>query len=381
MYQRTLVTPRNSFFLFGPRATGKSTWIDKEFSNALKINLLLSKDFLALSRNPGLIRQWIDSEKSEWVIVDEVQKLPILLDEIHQLIYEDKAKFVLTGSSARKIKKENGNMLAGRASAKNFFTLTSKELNFDFNVEEILAYGNLPQVHNLKNINEKIDYLESYATTYLKEEVQQEALVRNLSSFQRFLEITSILNGQVLNSSNVARETGVARSTIDGYFSILQDTLLGIVLPGNKLKAKIKEVSNPKFYFFDQGVARALSGQLRDPLEKTERGFLLENWILNELRAYISYLGVGGDLSYWGTPSNNEVDFIWKRGKQLVGFEIKSSKNWAQDFNIGLNTLLDSKKIQKGYGVYLGEKILKADKIEIYPLKVFFKKLWNQELF
>ncbi|MBP9682206.1 MAG: ATP-binding protein [Bacteriovorax sp.] len=381
MFKRNLIPPNDSFFLFGPRATGKTTWLESHFKDALIINLLLSKNYLSLSKDPSLLRDMVNASKNDWVVIDEIQKVPSLLDEVHQLIHEKNKKFVLTGSSARKLKRNHANLLAGRAFSKHFYTLTSEELNFDFLVEDILTYGNLPQVHNLSKSEDKILYLESYVETYLKEEVQQEALVRNLDSFHRFLEVSAILNGQTLNSSNIARETGVARSSVDNFFSILNETLLGNFLPGNKLKAKVKEVSNPKFYYFDPGIVRVLTNQIRDKIENTERGFLLETWIYNELKAYISYKNIGGEFSYWGTPSNSEVDFIWKRGKSAVGFEVKSSNSWKKDYNQSLTTLLESKKISRAYGIYLGDQSLKNTHIEIFPVKIFLKKLWGGEIF
>lgn len=381
MYTRIFQSPDDSFFLFGPRATGKTTWLLEHFKDSLYINLLLSKNYLSLAKNPSLLHEWVNASKAKWVVIDEIQKVPALLDEVHQLIFEKNKRFILTGSSARKLKRNHANLLAGRALSKHFFTLTSNELNFDFKVEDILSFGNLPQVHNLSSSEDKIMYLESYVETYLREEIQQEALVRNLDSFHRFLEVSAILNGQVLNSSNIARETGVARSSVDNYFNILSDTMLGSYLPGNKLKAKVKEVANPKFYYFDPGVVRVMNGQIRDKIESNERGFLLETWIFNELKAYVSYKNIGGDFSYWGTPGHSEVDFIWKRGKNLIGLEIKSTANWKNDYNYSLTTLLESKKIASGYGVYLGERSLVSNGIKIFPVKIFLKKLWAGEFF
>ena len=304
-----------------------------------------------------------------------------LLNEVHSLIFdfEDKYQFALTGSSARKLKKENANLLAGRAITRQFFPLSSHELIDDFSIESILQYGSLPRVINLKTKEDKIDYLTSYVETYLREEIQQEAVVRNLQAYNRFLKHAAIMNGQVVNLSNISREAAIPRATLDGYFSILKDTLLGDFIEAIHLKAKVKEVSTPKFYFFDCGVVRAIRNELREPLG-SEKGFLLENLILNELKMVSSYRSLGWQINYWGVPSGGEVDFIISQGKKHIGIEIKTSKSWRKDYSKGLTTLLAENKIHKAIGIYLGKEKLKEDGIEIYPIEKFLKLLWSQQL-
>jgi predicted AAA+ superfamily ATPase len=382
IYKRELTRPDKSFFLFGPRGTGKSTWLEENYPDALYIDLLQNKTYLELFRNPELLNEMIEAINPEWVIIDEIQRLPILLNEVHSLIFKhkDKIKFALTGSSARKLKKNEANMLAGRAVTRYFYSLTSHELGTDFNIDHILKYGSLPISINNKKIEDKIDFLESYVETYLREEIQQEALVRNLLAFNRFLTVSAIMNAQQLNLSNIARETGVSRSTVQGYFSILEDTLIGDLLPAFQPRAKVKEVTSPKFYFFDPGVVRTLAGNLRTALSNDEKGFLLETYIFGELKAANHYLNAGREFYYWRTPSGNEVDFICKQGHDIIGIEIKSSTVWKDDYSYGLNTLLEEKKITRAIGVYLGDKKLKKKEITIYPLSDFLHELHHSKI-
>lgn len=383
VYQRQLQVPKQSFFLFGPRGTGKSTWLRDHFQADLVIDLLQSNRFLELSADPSNIRQYLDGlKKGSKVVVDEIQKLPILLDEIQSFIFEsdNKLQFALTGSSARKLKKSNANLLAGRAINKKMYTLNSWELGSDFDIDQILAFGSLPAVMNLKNENEKIEYLMTYVENYLKEEIQAESAVRNLSSYHRFLKHAAIMNAQVLNLNNISKEASVARSTLDGYFNIIEETLLGGFVEPIHLKAKVKEVSTPKFYYFDCGVVRALKNELTEKISENEKGYLLETLILNEIQSYSSYQSKFLEVHYWGTPAENEVDFVLSKGKIKVAIEIKASKKWKSDFNFGMKTLLDAKKINKAYGVYLGKEKLQYDKIEVFPLAEFLKLLHQGEL-
>lgn len=382
IFKRDILPPNKSFFLFGPRGTGKSTWLEANYPDALFVDLLQNKTYLELFKNPEILREMIDATQPKWVIIDEIQRLPLLLNEVHSLIfkYKDKVKFALTGSSARKLKKHEANMLAGRAATRYFYPLTSHELGDDFNIELCLKYGSLPLAINNDKIDDKVDFLESYVETYLREEIQQEALVRNLASFNRFLTVSAIMNAQQLNLSNLARETGVSRSTVQSYFSILEDTLIGDLLPAYQPRAKIKEVSSPKFYFFDSGVVRALSGNLRLSLSNEEKGFLFETFIYGELKAANQYLNIGREFFYWRTPSGNEVDFICKRGTDIIGIEVKISTTWKDDYSSGLITLLEEKKISTAIGVYLGDRKLKKGMITIYPLKDFLGDLYVSKI-
>jgi predicted AAA+ superfamily ATPase len=383
MYSRLAALPTTTFMLFGPRGTGKSTWLTQAFPHAERIDLLRASVFMKYQIHPDAFREEVLAlPKGSWIIVDEIQKLPQLLDEIHALLFDTKQNynFAITGSSARKIKRTHANLLAGRARYKRFFPLLYQEIGKDFDLEAHLAYGGLPEVLNNPEPHFCREYLSSYAETYLREEVQQEAIVRNLLGFTRFLQVAAVANSQILNLSNIARDVGVARSTVSGYFEIFVDTLLGFQLPALQIKAKIKEIAHPKFYWFDTGVLRTLQGRIYDTPESSERGHLFETFIINELRAIDSYTDRGGEFSYWRTESGTEVDCIWTRGKKRIGFEIKVAKEWHSSFNNGLTTLLAEKKIHAAYGVYTGSKTLKIGDIWIFPYGELLARFYRDEL-
>lgn len=360
MFTRRLRLPERSFFLFGPRGTGKTTWLRSVLPSALWFDLLRMGTFLELSQRPDRFRQQVEAQpRGSWVVVDEVQRLPALLNEVHALIAEHGRayRFALSGSSARKLKRLDVNLLAGRAINRQCLPLTAAELDLGFDVDDVLRFGLLPQVRSDPAF--AVDTLDAYVSNYLREEIQQEALVRRLDSFARFLQVAALMNGQVVNMAGVARDAGVARPTVQGYFETLSDTLIGVWLPAWRRRAKVKEVASPKFYLFDSGVARALAGQLREPIDGLERGFLLETWMLHELRAAMAYEGLGGELRYWRTPAGSEVDFIWTRAKRAVGIEVKAAAEWRRDFGGPLKSLLDAGVTQSGFGVYTGTVELK----------------------
>ena len=372
MYPRLLSLPERSFFLFGPRGTGKSVWLRQALPKAeLCIDLLKSSEYLNYKRDPGLLAREAASLQGRnlWIVIDEVQKLPELLDEVHALLFErgDKYRFALSGSSARKLRRSEANMLAGRAMSRKMFPLSLLETGEDFSLRNALSYGQLPMSVTSASEAQKADYLDAYVETYLKEEIQQEALTRNLDSFYRFLTVAALFNGQIVNLSNIAREAGVARSTVQGYFGILDDTLLGWHLPAYRKRVKVKEVAHAKFYLFDCGVQRALAGLHRDRPSSTELGHLFETFILNEFRALNAWYSHGGRFYYWRTPSGTEVGLIWKRGAQAAGIEIKSSTSWRSQFNRGLNTLLEAGEIQRAFGIYLGERKQRVGAVDVLP--------------
>lgn len=378
MYTRLLKVPDRSFFLLGPRGTGKTTWLKTHLTKATWFDLLVSKQLLDLMRNPDTFLQTVAAQpKGSWIVVDEVQKLPSLLDSVHHLMNEfgSKYRFALTGSSARKLKRTGVNLLAGRAVNRQFFPLTAEEMNFDFEVRDLLRYGCLPGVVRDRTAADKIDFLEAYAANYLKEEIQQEALVKNLESFVRFLEVATLANGQVTNVAGIARDAAVQRPTVQGYFEILTDTLIGTWLPAFRARAKVKEVAHPKFYFFDTGAVRAVAGRLREPLDGLEVGGLFETLTFHELRAYQNRTAIGGDFSYWRTPSGSEVDFIWKQGKTLVAMEVKATEKWKSEYGKSLKELSASLGIKACFGVYLGKEKLKDGPLTIFPYAQFLKEL------
>lgn len=378
------ITPKTNktFFLFGPRATGKSTWLKRQVKPDFIIDLLKAKEFLKYSSNLGLLREILEGNPDyKTIVIDEIQKIPHLLDEIHSLIfdYENKIQFILTGSSARILKKKNVNLLAGRALVRYFHSYSAIELKSKFNLEKALHFGLLPQVWNLKSTDEIIDYLYSYVDTYIKEEIQQVAAVRSLPSYISFLEHFALRNGQVINIQSLSGEIGTPRTTINGYLDILEQTLMGVKLKPIQLHAKVKEVSLPKFYFFDTGVCRTLTKSIDVELRE-DKGTLLETYFFHELKTYSDYFLKRWDFYYWGTPSGNEVDFIICKGQNKIGIEVKASKNWSQNYNKGLNVLLESNKISKAYGVYTGNEILKSEEILVYPVSIFIEKMYSHQI-
>jgi predicted AAA+ superfamily ATPase len=279
----------------------------------------------------------------------------------------------------RKLKRLDVNLLAGRAIERNMFPLSSYELADDFDLESVLANGSIPTV--IDNPSHKIDILSSYVGTYLRQEIQQEALVEDIGSFSRFLKVAAIMNAETINISNVARDSAVARTTAERYFDILVDTLIGFRLPGWQPKLKSKERSTPKFYFFDTGVVRTCTDRIRDPLSDLEIGKLLETFLLHELRSAIGYLETGGSLYYWQSGGGAEIDFIWERGDTVIAIEVKSATSWRKDYTRHLKSIQNSynKKITT-YLVYRGVHVLKDDGVKVLPVKEFLRRLHSGEI-
>ena len=278
---RLLKPPDRSFFLFGPRGVGKTTWLKNVLSEAIYFDLLDASLFLELSQNPGHLGPMIgERTENSWIVVDEIQKIPELLDEVHRLIETKGWRFALCGSSARKLRRGGVNLLGGRAITRYLDAFSCKELKKAFDVKFSLQWGFLPYVQlDRKNAP---DILNAYVNTYIKEEIKEEGIVRRLPPFLRFLTIAGQLNGQLINRRNISREATVPRSTVDVYFSILEDTLLGHFLPAYRPNLKVREQTHPKFYWFDPGVARAAAGLVFDPVDRLWMGIALENLIYHE---------------------------------------------------------------------------------------------------
>ena len=320
--------------------------------------------------------------KNTWVVIDEIQKIPPLLDEVHRLIEDKGWKFVLCGSSARKLRRGGVNLLAGRAVVRNLDTFSFAELGQDFDLDYSLEWGLMPHVQI--NRDNPSDFLSAYVDTYLKEEIKEEGVVRRLPPFLRFLRIAGQLNGQQINAQNIAREAGVARSNVDVYFSILEDTLLGQFLPAYRPGLKIREQSHPKFYWFDPGVARAAAGFLFDPLDRMWKGLSLETLILHELRVYNHTRDRNREIYFYRTGSGLEIDFLIETKKRqrstaphVVGLEVKLAENWDRRWEKPLRALSDHEriKVDRMIGVYTGTRTYHFDGLDVLPVIEFLKQL------
>jgi len=367
MYARIIKYPFNkSFFLFGPRGTGKTTWVKTTFPDAVFIDLLESELFIGLLANPQRLEMHIPKDFNNWIIIDEIQRIPELLNEVHRLIEKYKYKFILTGSSARKIKRKGYNLLAGRALTYSMHPLTAMELGKSFDLEFLLKYGGLPSVYSE---TEPKKYLASYVKTYLQEEIQFEGLTRNLGAFSRFLESASFSQGSVLNISAVARDCAVERKVVENYFSILEDLLIAYRIPVFSERAKRRMIAHPKFYFFDSGVYRAIRPM--GPLDRPEEaeGIAYETLIFQELNAINSYMESAYKIFYWRTTDEMEVDFVLYGSKGILAFEVKRSGKVSREMTRGLRAFLKAYPMSKAYLIYGGERRLREDNIEIIPIK------------
>ncbi len=339
--------PKNSsFFMFGPRQTGKTTYLRSQLEGKafFQINLLLSDVYSRYLKNPKLFRDdilfQIHQNNINIIFVDEIQKIPELLDEVHHLIEEQKIQFILTGSSARKLKRSSANMLGGRAILRYLYPLTYFELEQDFDLEKTLQFGSLAGIYfNVHKL--AIEKLESYVETYLKEEIVAEAVIRNMATFHRFLEVAAQHTTELLSYQNIARESSAAAHVIKNYFQILEDTLIGFSLPAWDQSIRKQLALHPKFYFFDNGVLNAITNQTKNPQLTSElRGKLFEQWMINEIRAFISYKRLPYQLYFWRTKAGNEVDLILvKNNIPLIVIEIKAKKTISSKDFSGLKSI------------------------------------------
>jgi len=330
-YQRLLKFPKNhSFFLFGARGTGKSTLLNERFPNAYVIDLLDVNQEEAYAKNPLLLKEIVLGlpKKITHVLIDEIQKTPALLDVVHLLIESTDKIFVMTGSSAKKLKHGGANLLAGRAFVYNLFPLSFLELNADFNLHNALHYGTLPKLFHLPNHSEQEQFLRAYTQVYLREEVWVEQFVRKLNPFRRFLEVAAQCNGKILNVATIARDVGVDDKTIVSYFNILEETLIGFYLEPFHHSFRKRLAKKPKFYFFDPGVVRALSLQLTLPLKggTNAYGEAFEHLVIVECFRLKHYFKPDFKLSFLQTKNDVEIDLIIERpGQSTLLVEIKST--------------------------------------------------------
>lgn len=363
-----------SLFLFGPRQTGKSYWLRKQFPNALMYNLLRSDLFAKISKEPHILREELLAlSEKPLVIIDEIQRIPKLLNEVHLLIEEHDFKFILTGSSSRKLKRGGANLLAGRALQKRLFPLVSKELiNFDLN--KIINFGSLPAIYN-SEIPEK--ELLSYVGTYLREEIQAEGLVRRLEPFSEFLDIAGLSNTEVVNYTNIASDLGVSAKTVKEYYLILQDTMMGELLPPYSKTTKRKAIATPKFFFFDVGVANIL-GKRQNVVPKTDVfGKCFEHFIYTELRAFLSYTNDRRELTFWRSRHGQEVDFIIGDD---VAIEVKATAVAKPKHLRQIKKLSEEIEFKHRIIVSLDESPrMMEENFLVLPYKEFLKRLWNKE--
>lgn len=346
------------------------------------MNLLPPESMVRYERDPSLFRaEVLARPKAGWIVIDEVQRVPKLLDEVHFLMEEKGYKrFVLSGSSARKLKRGGANLLAGRAILRRLFPLNAAETDFSVPTTQLLRYGSMPLSVTADDDEAREEFLRAYVTTYLAEEVRAEGLVRDLGGFSRFLEVASLAASQTTNVSALARDARVSRETARGYFEILVDTLIGDWLPAYRPRAKVKEVALPKFYWFDAGVLHAAAGGFDQPLPADWDGVLLEHLVLHEIRSRIHYAGVKGSVGYWATPSHSEVDFVWWRGSEMVAIEVKSSRRFRREFKAGIDALLAGGKKATSYIVYRGDAELDVDGTRVLPLETFLHRLHAGEI-
>lgn len=371
-----IVLPENrSAFLWGPRKTGKTTLLKQQFPNAFWVDLLDFDFYFSLNQKPSSLRDIIRAQKSKLVIIDEVQKIPLLMDEIHWLIENLGYSFIMSGSSARKLRRGNVNLLGGRAWRYELYPLVSRELG-DFDLNRTLVSGFLPS--HFLSPNSEMD-LKSYTNDYLKEEIQAEALTRNLPAFSRFLKSAALTNGMLLNYSNAAREAGVAVKTIREYYQILEDTLIGRQLPPWKKSKKRRLIETAKFFFFDVGIVSSLLGYRSIIPGTNEYGRFFEHFILQECWAYRHYSRKDFPISFWRTASGAEVDLIL--GDAEVAIEIKSSENAGSIRTKGLHLFQEENKIKKKIVVSRDPIPRKLDSgIHILPWKNFCDQLWDGDI-
>ena len=373
-FERVLDLPsllqKKSHFLFGPRQTGKTSLIRHSLKGVRSYDLLNTSVYLALSQNPGRISQEL-GPGDEIVVVDEIQRLPVLLNEIHRLIEERGIRFLLTGSSARKLRRGGVNLLGGRARTKYMHPLTYRELGNQFDLYRAIERGLLPSIYLSDDPHAD---LEAYTGSYLQQEIVAEGSTRNIPAFSRFLKVAAFCNGTVVNFTNVSNDAQVPRTTVYEYFEILKDTLLLYELPAWRKSKKRKPLTSSKYYFFDVGVVATLQGREFRP-GTPEFGEALETYLMHELVSYSDYIS-GDPLSYWRSTSGFEVDFILG---DHTAVEVKAKENLSTHDLKSLRALAEEKKLKRYLCVSLEPRRRNLDNLTILPLREFLEALWRRE--
>lgn len=365
----------DSVFLWGARQVGKTTLLEQLYPEARYYDLLQAKEFERFLRRPSLLSEELESMKEgDLVIIDEIQKVPQLLDEIHALIHKKKIRFILSGSSPRKLIRSGANLLGGRALRKILFPLVSSEIP-DFNLIQAVNNGLIPRHYMIKNPWERF---RAYIGVYLNEEIREEALSRNLKSFSRFLEVAAMSNGEMIVYKNIAQDCGIDHRTVKDYFEILKDTLIGYLIPGFTATVKRRAILAPKFYFFDVGIANYLLNR-KNIIPGTEIfGHSFEHLIIQELIAYLGYTQSSENMTYWRTSSGYEVDAIIGNGR--IAIEIKSTDEVKSRHLKGLKAFKEDFLEARTIIVSLDKYPRVMNGVEIIPAEQFLKALWNSEI-
>lgn len=381
MIERSVQLPKKeSFFLFGPRQTGKSTLIESRYPKAIwRVDLLLSDLHLTYSKDPSLFRrQAIEKIRNEGVrtiFIDEIQRVPLLLNEVQSLMGGLACQFILTGSSARKLKRGGANLLAGRALERHLFPLTVQELKGQFQLEEILRFGSLPALLGREK-NQKVDFLTTYIHTYLQQEIQAEGIARNLGGFSRFLDMAAYQCGELLSFSAIAREVELPIRTVQAYYEILEDTLIGLRLFPWRRSVRKRLAAHPKFFLFDLGVTNAINKRLTGPLDPLTRGKLFEQFIILETYRLLHYLRGEASLYFWRTNHGAEVDLvIEKHGELIAAFEIKSSPHISGADLSGLRSFREEHPKTPCFIICLAPHAYELEKIKILPWRHYLEKM------
>ena len=366
----------DSFFLWGARQVGKSTLVKTLFPDAIVYDLLKSDEFERLARRPALLREELDRRGPETtVIVDEVQKVPPLLDEVHWLMENRGIRFILCGSSARKLKRVGTNLLGGRALTYTLHPLVSAEIP-DFDLIRAVNNGMIPRHYMIGNPKKR---LQSYIGTYLKEEIQDEAVVRQLSSFNRFLEIAAQTDGEIVNYSNIAGDCGVSATTVKEYFNILQQTLIGYIVPSYTKSRKRRAVVAPKFYYFDVGIVNYLLHRSSLAPGSADFGHAFEHLVIQEIIAYLDYNNYEDSIAYWRTDGGYEVDAVL--GDARVAIEIKSTDEVQSKHTRGLKAFMEDFPEVRPIIVSKDRSRRNLNGIDVIPVLEFLRMLWNGEIF